>query len=55
MSSAPDVPTQLTFFQDNRWSSNVYTGPSTFYAWNQGNPENPVSFEEWTGAPIRSS
>ena len=44
-----DVPTQITFFQNNRWSDNVYSGPSTFYAWNQGNPENPVSWAEWTG------
>ena len=44
-----DVPTQITFFQSNRWSNNVYNGPSTFYAWNQGNPENPVSWDQWTG------
>lgn len=41
-----DVPTQITFFQGNRWSHNVYRGPSTFYAWNQG---NAVSWSEWTG------
>ena len=44
-----DIPTQITFFQDNSWSGNVYRGPSTFYAWNQGNPQNPVSWAEWTG------
>jgi hypothetical protein len=42
----PDVPTQVTFFQNNRWSDNVYRGPSTFYAWNQG---NLVSWKDWTG------
>jgi hypothetical protein len=41
-----EVPTQITFFQNNRWSENVYAGPSRFYAWNQG---NPVSWEAWTG------
>jgi hypothetical protein len=41
-----EVPTQITFFQNNRWSGNVYAGPSRFYAWNQG---NPVSWEAWTG------
>ncbi len=25
-----DVPTQITFFQNNRWTGNVYNGPSTF-------------------------
>jgi hypothetical protein len=45
-----EVPTQITFFQNNRWSENVYLGPSRFYAWNQGNLENPVSWAEWTGA-----
>lgn len=44
-----DIPTQVTFFQNNTWSHNVYNGPSTFYAWNQGNHENPVSWQEWTG------
>ena len=42
-----DIPTQITFFQNNRWSENVYRGPSTFYAWNQG---NSVSWAEWTGS-----
>jgi hypothetical protein len=46
-----DVPIQITFFQNNRWTGNVYNGPSTFYAWNQGNPENPVSWAQWT-APL---
>ncbi len=43
------VPDQLTFFQDDIWSGNTYHGPSTFYAWNQGNQNNPVSWGEWTG------
>jgi hypothetical protein len=43
------VPTGLTFFQDNVWSDNVYNGPSTFFAWNQGNGDNPVSWTDWTG------
>ena len=46
-----DVATQITFFQNNRWSNNVYNGPSKFYAWNQGNQENPVSWADWT-APV---
>ena len=43
------VPTQLTFFQGNTWSNNVYNGPSTFYVWNQGSGDNPVSWSDWTG------
>ena len=43
------VPTDITFFQDNIWSDNVYNGPSTFFAWNQGNGDNPVSWAAWTG------
>lgn len=43
------IPTQLTFFQNNTWSDNTYNGPSTFFAWNQGNGDNPVSWGEWTG------
>jgi hypothetical protein len=43
------VATDLTFFQDNHWSRNTYNGPSTFYAWNQGNGDNPVSWAAWTG------
>lgn len=43
------IPTEITFFQNNHWSDNVYNGPSTFYAWNQGNGENPVSWAAWTG------
>lgn len=43
------IPTAITFFQGNHWSRNVYTGPSTFYAWNQGNGDNPVSWASWTG------
>lgn len=44
------IPTQLTFFQSNSWSDNTYSGPSTFYAWNQGNGDNPVSWADWTGS-----
>lgn len=44
-----DVPTQITFFQGNRWSHNVYNGPSTFYAWSQGSHDNPVTWAQWTG------
>lgn len=43
------IPTQLTYFQNDVWSHNTYNGPSTFFAWNQGNGENPVSWNEWTG------
>lgn len=43
------VPTELMFFQNNSWSDNIYNGPSTFYAWNQGNGANPVSWAAWTG------
>jgi hypothetical protein len=43
------IPTQLTFFQNNSWSHNIYNGSSTFYAWNQGNGDNPVSWAEWSG------
>jgi parallel beta-helix repeat protein len=43
------IASQLTFFQNNNWSDNVYNGPSTFYAWNQGNGDNPVSWAAWTG------
>jgi hypothetical protein len=44
------VPTQLTFFQDNVWSDNTYHGPSTFFAWNQGNGDNPVTWAMWSGS-----
>lgn len=47
------IPTQLTFFQNNTWSHNTYNGPSTFYAWNQGNGDNPVSWADWTGSVSR--
>ncbi len=47
------VSTDLTFFQGNTWSDNVYNGPSTFYAWTQGNGGNPVSWARWTGAVSR--
>jgi hypothetical protein len=40
--------TQLTFFQHNSWTDNTYNGPSTFYVWNQGNRDNPVSWTQWT-------
>lgn len=43
------VPTAITFFQNNVWSDNTYNGPSTFFAWNQGNGGNPVSWAKWTG------
>ena len=43
------IPTQLTFHQNNSWSDNQYNGPSSFYAWNQGNGDNPVSWADWTG------
>jgi hypothetical protein len=43
------VPTAITFFQNNVWSDNVYDGPSTFFAWNQGNAHNPVSWAQWSG------
>ena len=39
------VLSQVTFFQNDTWSDNVYNGPSTFYAWNQG---NAVSWTDWT-------
>ena len=29
------VLSQLTFFQNDIWSDNVYNGPSIFFAWNQ--------------------
>jgi len=42
------VPTQLTFYQHNVWSDNLYHGPSSFWVWNQGNGDNPVSWADWT-------
>jgi len=42
------ILSQLTFFQHNDWADNRYNGPSTFYAWNQGNGDNPVSWAAWT-------
>lgn len=47
------VATQLTYFRDNIWAYNSYYGPSTFYAWNQGNGANPVTWREWTGSLAR--
>ena len=44
------IPTSITFFQNNHWRHNIYHGPSTFYAWNQGSGDNPVSWGSWTGA-----
>jgi hypothetical protein len=44
------VATQVTFYRHNVWAHNVYHGPSTFYGWNQGNGDNPVSWRAWTGA-----
>jgi Right handed beta helix region len=44
------VATQLTFFQHDSWADNTYNGPSTFYAWNQGNGDNPVSWADWTSS-----
>jgi Right handed beta helix region len=41
--------TDLTFFQGNHWSDNTYNGPSTFWAWNQGNGDNPVTWQDWVG------
>lgn len=43
------VLSQLTFFENDTWSDNIYRGPSTFYAWNQGNNDNPVGWSAWTG------
>lgn len=40
------ILSQVTFFENDTWSDNVYNGPSTFYAWNQG---NPVDWAAWTG------
>jgi hypothetical protein len=47
------IPTELTFFQGNSWSDNTYHGPSTFYAWNQGNGANPVGWGAWVHAVSR--
>ncbi len=44
------VPTDITFFQHNSWSDNTYNGPSTFFAWNQGSEDNPVTWADWTGS-----
>ena len=41
--------TDLTFFQDDVWAANTYAGPSTFFAWNQGNA-SAVSWANWTGS-----
>jgi hypothetical protein len=44
------IPSALTFHQGNSWSDNTYNGPVPFFAWNQGNGDNPVSWSAWTGA-----
>jgi hypothetical protein len=49
------VPNQVTFVQNDTWSDNVYNGPSIFFAWNQGNGDNPVSWVEWTGSLSKSN
>jgi hypothetical protein len=47
--NTPSTLTELVFSQGNSWSDNVYNGPSSFYAWNQGNGDNPVGWGDWTG------
>src|SRR5215469_712410 len=47
------VATQLTFFQHDTWADNTYNGPSAFYAWNQGNGDNPVRWGAWTRRVFR--
>lgn len=49
------VPTQLTFFRHDYWADNTYNGPSTFYAWSQGNGDNPVSWANWTGSTAKGN
>ena len=49
------VPTQLTFFQHDYWADNTYNGPSTFYAWNQGNGDNPVSWSDWNDSAAKGN
>ena len=41
------VGTQLTFFQNDSWTNNTFNGPSTFFAWNQG---NQISWADWTAS-----
>jgi parallel beta-helix repeat protein len=43
------VATELTFFQNDVWANNTYNGPSTFYAWNQGNNDT-ITWGDWTGS-----
>jgi len=43
------VATQLTFFSGDVWADNTYNGPSTFFAWNQGNNDT-VTWADWTGS-----
>ena len=31
------------------WADNTYNGPSTFFAWNQGNNDT-VTWADWTGS-----
>jgi len=47
------IAVQLTFFQNDRWSDNTYNGPSTFYAWNQGNGKSPLNWIYWSGNPSK--
>jgi parallel beta-helix repeat protein len=47
------VATQLTFHSGDVWSHNTYHGPSTFFGWNQGNGDDPVSWANWTGKVSR--
>jgi Right handed beta helix region len=49
----PALLTQLTFFQNDVWSDNTYSGPSSFYVWNQGNGADPVTWAAWTGSVSR--
>ncbi len=42
------IATQLTFYQNDSWSNNIYNGRSTFYVWNQGSGDNPVGWAYWT-------
>lgn len=41
------VGSAITFYRNNTWTGNVYTGPPNFTAWQQG---NWVTAGAWTGA-----
>ena len=41
----------VTFQQNNKFESNVYHGPWSFFAWSQSNIANPVTWSAWT-APV---